>query len=113
MCAVLHSEAKKHEAAQPVHTGVIQALLDQDEGQPPEHYSIILTYNGVHHYFPVVLSVQEDLEDYIYRVRDNVMEAEADLKKAASCLLEDTPFRAAAQDMVAPSWRPAYKSHLS
>ena len=28
------------------------------------------------------------------------MEAEADLKKAASCLLEDTPFRAAVQDMV-------------
>ena len=67
MCAVLHSEAKRQEAVQPVHTGVIQVLLDQDEGQPPEHYPIILAYNGVHHYCPVVPSVQEDLEDYIYK----------------------------------------------
>ena len=42
MCAVLHSEAKRDEAAQPVHTGVIQALSNQDEGQPPELFSIIL-----------------------------------------------------------------------
>ena len=93
MCAVLHSEAKRHEAAEPVHTGVIQALLDQDEGQPPEHFSIILAYIGVHHYCPVIPCVQEDLEDYTYTARDNIMEAEADLKKAASCLLGDTPFR--------------------
>ena len=58
MCAVLLSEAQKCEAAQPVHTWVIQTQLDLDEGQPPEYYSIILAYSGVHHYCPVVPSVQ-------------------------------------------------------
>ena len=104
MTVVVHSTKKSRASAPAIPCGMFLGLTREDEEkfeQGKNYFPILVAYNGIHHYAPYVIQVQESFEDHLYTARNYLVDTVSELKKAENMLVEDTPFRQALLDITA------------